>query len=394
MNVGRPKNNNYPPFMFSDGGRGGFMVRNPITGKRKRFSAAQEALARQTAQRLAEWVQTIRQKNALDAGRPLVEQLVDRWEKERLAFMPWDESTRQTARWRLARIRREIGQQTLVDADCLSLGAWLTKTALRAQPFNKWRDVLILLWRFGVAQKLCASNEAEKVEPRSTSRKIESNRKVRQQLDVEGFKLIWAKAPAWLQVAMDASLVTLQARNEVCHMRHTDFRSGHLYVIRDKVAANSDMAFIRIGLTPELEEIRARARQLDDVVSPFLIHRTPARRQRRWMEGKPHWTYVEPSYLSKAFADARDQVERFTALPERERPTFHEIRGLGSRLYRKLGMTKDAIRALMTHSHERTTEIYLELGPQALTDDHFQVVSAPFSRQELLGVGGVTGVTR
>ena len=80
------------------------------------------------------------------------------------------------------------------------------------------------------------------------------------------------------------------------------------------------------------------------------------------MDGKPHWTYVTPDYLSKAFAEVRDQVERFAAMKPRERPTFHEIRGLGSRTYREQGMSKAAIQALMTHSNERVTEIYLDGG--------------------------------
>jgi integrase len=111
--------------------------------------------------------------------------------------------------------------------------------------------------------------------------------------------------------------------------------------------------------------------KLDDIASPFLIHRRPDRMQRRWTEGKLHWSYVNPGYVSKEFAEARDQVERFATMPSRERPTFHEIRGLGSRLYRERGMATAAIQALMTHSDPKTTQIYLELGPQALTDDHF-----------------------
>src|ERR1700675_3250236 len=61
-----------------------------------------------------------------------------------------------------------------------------------------------------------------------------------------------------------------------------------------------------------------------------------------------------------------DKVGRFKALPERERPTYHEIRGLGSRLYLERGRAKRDIQELMTHSSQQTTEIYLERGPQAL----------------------------
>ena len=385
MDVGRPKNNDYPPYMIDDCDRGGFIVTNPITGKRKRFLPGQEPDARDVAILVGQLVAAVRKKEILDASRPIVAGLVDRWRVEKLPLMPWDASTRATAIWRLNRIRAELGTRTIEGADCLALETWLNQTATSADAYNKWRGMLVLLWRFGVAQKIARANEAEKIERRSTSRKIAANRKVRQQLDVEGFRAIWAVAPPWLQVAMDASLVTLQSRREVCGVRHADFRSGFLFVIRDKVAGDSNMAFIKIRLTPELEAIRGRALKLDAIASPYLVHRAPARKQRRWVDGKPHWTSVNEHYLSQAFAAARDTLSRFAELPERQRPTFHEIRGLGARLYQANGTSKAAIQALMTHSSKRTTEIYLERGVQGLTDDDFHTVSAPLSRQELLG---------
>jgi integrase len=68
----------------------------------------------------------------------------------------------------------------------------------------------------------------------------------------------------------------------------------------------------------------------------------------------------------------------------RERPTFHEIRGLGSRLYREQGMSKAAIQALMTHTNERVTEIYLDGGTAALKDDDYLPVAAPMVLGDIL----------
>lgn len=389
--VGRPRKHDFPPYMYPDGDRGGFVVINPLTRKKKRFGADEEDQARETAALIAELVEKKRQKDLLDAGKPTIAMLVDRWKAERMPLQPWDDSTRETAEDRLNRIKREIGERLIEETDCVFLNEWLSKTATRADPFNKWRYILILLWRFAVSEKWAQSNEAEKVEMRSTSRKIASNRKRRRQLDVEGFQAIHEKAPPWLQLAMELSLVTLLARREVCNMEHTHFRGGWIYVIRDKVAADSNMAFIKIRITPELEALRARAMKLDNYVSPFLVHRKPDRMQKRWVEGKKHWTYVNESYLTKAFAHARDQVSRFADMPERERPTFHEIRGLGARLQQLRGRSKQEIRMLMTHSDEKTTQIYLELGPDAITDEHFHPVSAPFTVTELLGQLGQLG---
>lgn len=385
MDMGRPKKTNYPPYMSHDGDRGGFVVRNPIDGRKKRFSAAQEEDARRIATRLAEFVEQRRRRLLLESGLPTLAALIDRWTAERLPLMPWDTSTRETAQMRLKRIKKERGDE-LVDAiDCVSIEKWISAITARADPFNKWRQTWVLLFKFAVSQKIAKTNEAEKVERRSVSKKIESNKKTRRQLDVAGFNDIYARAEPWLQIAMEGSLLTLQSRKEVCNFKHTDFRGGFLFVIRDKVAADSHMAFIRIRLTPELEALRARAIKLDSIASPYLIHRKPERRQRRWMEGKPHWTYVNECYLTRAFKAARDKVERFSALPERERPTYHEIRGLGSRLYLERGRSKRDIQELMTHSSQQTTEIYLERGPAALTDADFHEVAAPFTLRELLG---------
>lgn len=385
MAMGRPKKTDYPPYMTQDGDRGGFVIRNPINGKKKRYGADQEAEARRTATLLAEFVEQRRRRMLLESGLPTLAALIDRWTAERLPLMPWDTSTRETAQMRLKRIKNERGDE-LVDAiDCVSIEKWIGAITARADPFNKWRQIWVWLYKFAVGQKLAKTNEAEKVERRSVSKKIESNKKTRRQLDRVGFGDIYAKAEPWLQIAMEGSLLTLQSRKEVCNFKHTDFRDGFLFVIRDKVAADSHMAFIKIRLTPELEALRARAIKLDSIASPYLIHRKPERRQRRWMEGKPHWTYINERYLTRAFKAARDQVPHLAALPERQRPTFHEIRGLGSRLCLERGMTKSAIQELMTHSSQKTTEIYLERGAQALTDADFHEVAAPFTLRELLG---------
>jgi integrase len=383
--VGRPKSNDYPPYMTPDGDRGGFIVRNPISGKKKRFTAAEEALARETARLVGELVETERAAKAFDEGRPTIRSLVDAWKRDRLPFMPWDKGTRKAHVWKMDRFVREHGDRLVARTDCMFLEEWLTSFCHTADQWNKWRYVLTLLWRYAVSRKQAEVNEAEKIEPRSTSKKLEINRKVRQQLDVPGFAAIHAKSPCFLQLAMELSLITLQARQEVCNMQHPHFRNGYLFVIRDKVSADSDMAFIKIVVTEQLEEIRCRALRLDGIASPYLVHRAPERRRREWIQNKAHWTYVNPDYLTKTFAAVRDATGLYDHLDPRQRPTFHEIRGLGARLYEAQGMPQSAIQALMTHAHKRTTEIYLEKGIQALTDDDYQRVVAPLRLADVLG---------
>ena len=49
----------------------------------------------------------------------------------------------------------------------------------------------------------------------------------------------------------------------------------------------------------------------------------------------------------------------------------------GARLCRSQGIPEHAIQALMTHANKRTTQIYLERGKEALTNEDYLTVSAP-----------------
>jgi enterobacteria phage integrase len=156
-------------------------------------------------------------------------------------------------------------------------------------------------------------------------------------------------------------------------------------VIRDKVSGESEMGFIRIAVTPQLDEIRRRS-LTDGVLSTYLVHRPPKRQRREWTETKPHWTYVNPSYLSKAFRKVREACGLYANLAPAKRPTFHEIRGLGGRIYAAQGTPEAAIQALMTHAHRPTTQIYLEKGIEGLTDADYHPVTAPGTVAQMLRV--------
>jgi enterobacteria phage integrase len=380
---GRPKQYaDLPDHMTYDRNSGLYVVRNPLTKKRKKFADAVKA--RTAAAAVGKLLEIERHRATLAAGHPTIAGLVTKWLEDRLPFMPWKAGTRRNHLAKLNRISRELGARTIAHTDCMFLEQWISSFTRTADTFNDWRYVLVLLWKFAVARKLVEVNEAENVEERSTSKKLEANQKQRQPLDVNGFRAIHEKAAAWLQLAMEQSLVTLQGRSEICNMQHAHYRDGRLFVIRDKVSGDSDMAFIKISLTAQLRELQGRSRKLDETVSPYIIHRKPDSMRREWIDPKPHWTYVTPDYLSKAFAEARDRVEKFAAMDARKRPTFHEVRGLGARLYRDQGMSEAAIQALMTHAHKRTTEIYLDGGAQALTDDDYQPVVAPLVLEEVL----------
>ena len=65
MDMGRPKGTDYPPYMTVDGDRGGWIVRSPITGKKKRFN--DEGQARAAAIKLHQWIENERRSEACGA---------------------------------------------------------------------------------------------------------------------------------------------------------------------------------------------------------------------------------------------------------------------------------------------------------------------------------------
>lgn len=373
--MARPRQYDYPDNMTYNTAKQRFVVRNPLTGKSKTF--VDEAAARQLAEKLNEYIAAERTKQALSEGRTTIATLVTMWMSAKAQFQPWKRGTRVNYMAKMRRIAREIGDWPIATTDCMKLEDWISKFCSNADTFNKWRHACVMLWDFAVSRKLATANEPRKIEERSTSAVIEANRKKRAPLDVEGYRAIREVAPAWLQLAMDLSLITLQARNEICNMQHAHWRGGFIYVIREKTSGQSNMAFIRIAITDQLEELRRRALRLDSIASPYLVHRAPGRARREWIAGKPHWSFVNPNYLTNAFADARNASGHYTHLRPEQLPSFHEIRGLGSRLYEgQAKVEAEDIQRLMAHGDMRTTQIYLQHGAAALRDDQFHQVSA------------------
>jgi integrase len=271
--------------------------------------------------------------------------------------------------------QREFGARAIAATDRLWLAEWLEKNSRTNEVYNRHRERLIDLWAYFISRGYATTNEAEATLKRSMSKKLEGNQKVRKRLELEGFWQIYnhADCPRWLQVAMELSLVTLQARKEIVAMQYHDIRNGYLHVIRDKTAADTDMAFIRIAVDDTLAGIVARSRQ-DGLVSPFMVHHKPVRKRKEYIKNKAHWTQVQDDYLSRAFSALRDKTGLWDSLKPPERPTFHEIRSLGARTYMKAGYDKSYVQALMTHTTPKTTDVYLSGGE--ITDDMYQTVTA------------------
>lgn len=387
--MGRPRkgDTDFPRYMYK-GDRNDWLVKPPkglgVTVTRY----TDEGLCRKTALLVAEAYEKLRQKRMLDTGKPTIAAVIEKWMDDQLRFMGWKASTRTNAISKFNRIKKELGERRIDQTDSLFITDWIQSFCHTADTYNKWLDIFVLIWTFAVSRKITPTNEAAAVLRRSNSLVVEANQKVRQPLTIEGYKAIYRCAEDWLKLAMDTALVTLQGRSEVVNIKHTDFRNDRVYIVREKTSTKSDAAFICIKATDDIRDLKSRALRLDNIAAPNLIHRKPDRLRRGHVVAGEHWSYVRPGYLTKAFAKARDESRFYAHLRDEEKPTFHEIRGLGARICEDRGMGAGAIQILMAHADKKTTEIYLGGGKEALRDSDFVSVEAPLTLAEMLGQVG------
>ncbi|TKA91777.1 hypothetical protein FAZ79_00280 [Guyparkeria sp. SB14A] len=359
-----------------------YQYRNPQTGRWKSLGqekARANAAARKLNRILDKEADLV--ARVLETGEKTVGEVVAEFITDYLPNQALSQRTLSNYLGYYRRYQREFGQRMIRGLTRTEIGDWLAKLP-SADSYNKHRTRLIDLWRFAIARGYVDDNEPEATLPRNQSKRIEANRRKRHRLEIDQFWAIHQLAPAWFQIAMELALVTLQGRNEIAHVRFDDQRGDHLYFIREKTEEISEMAFIRIRMTDQLGEIIGRARA-SGIASPFIVHYRPAKMKRDQMAAKKHWSQVTPNHLTRTFKRLREETGLFDDLPANEQPSFHEIRSLGARIYEQQGYAKDYIQSLMTHSDKKTTEIYLESGRQALTDDHYIPVRADLALDTL-----------
>jgi enterobacteria phage integrase len=388
-----------PKFMSFDKNRGNFIVRGP-DGKKRRFT--DEAEARAAALALAQFVTDRERLQILNHNLPTLASCVDAWLNKREQHYVAKTGSRYNQRVKMLRIKKELGHMTVREIRPVFLEDWLDGFCRTGETFIKWRLAFIRLFAYAISQDWISDNPAEKVENRSASKLLAYNHKVRTRLDRAAFMAIHKVAEPWLQLAMEIALVTGQGRYEICNMKHADFRDGRLFVIREKVAGETVASRVKLGITAELEEFRLRSvRMMTNNMSPYIVHREPSQGRNqhtfsKWRHksirhsdqtigraGK-HETYVIPGYLTKAFAEARDEAHVYDHLPSGEKPSFHEIRSLASRIMKELGIDRDKIRAMLSHADQSTTQIYLQDGAKGLTDDDYIPVEVPLTLAQML----------
>jgi enterobacteria phage integrase len=351
------KNKGLEPNLYSDKSARGvtyFRYKNPITGERFPMGSdrvAANAAARVLNARLMKGQDLV--GRVLNDGATTMADLIDRYIKEQIPAKKLSSSTAKITGYRLGRVKKDLGAQVMEYFTVQNVAKYLDQHFER-DAYVKHRALLVELFRFAIVKGLYP---VEKGNPAEVTYSKTDYGKERQRLTVAGYLAIYEHpdCPDWLRTAMDLALVTLQGRWEICHVRFADIAGDKLRVIREKTKGN-EWAKLEIAVTPQIDEIVGRARR-SGIASPYIVHRMPERKVRS--KDTTHWTQVRPDYLGKTFQAIRDKIGAFQVMQSRERPTFHEIRALGSWLYEKQGFDRSGyVQQLMAHSDAKMTEHY------------------------------------
>jgi integrase len=160
-----------------------------------------------------------------------------------------------------------------------------------------------------------------------------------------------------MQKAMDLCILTTQRRGDICNMKKADIKDGVLYVVQEKTH-KYNTGYLAIEITPELNDVLTSALGKDrvNIVSPYIIHRKPARHTGRQKASGQHFSYVTKDYLTKEFKRLRDDVTGiYDHVPLINRPGFHQGRALAIYSHEKQGCEPQE---LAGHSSKAMTDNY------------------------------------
>lgn len=370
-----PKNiyEDLPKNLTFDKGSKRYRYRWPPTGKRT-WLGSNKNEAIEKAKRLNVAAKLERDARVLNHVEPVFSEIIDSYIELQVPSMAWTDSTELNRLAQLNLYKKQLGRLTLSQVDRLVIAKWIEKRCKTGDSKRKHRLNFVRLYDFAISRKWCDFNEAQAIPKYSRSMKLVENKITRKRMSLDQFWRIHDVSPLYIQVAMQMSLVTLQARNEVINMQRSDIRDGHIYVIRKKTASESDSAFIRIPINTEIERILSMSRS-SGIVSPFIVHRLRKSIQPTNKTKAPHPTWISPAQFSSNFAYQRDKAGVTEEYKQGEAPSFHEIRSLGARLMEESGVDKNQIKLLLAHGDQKTSDIYLD-GRDMVRDDAYITVNA------------------
>lgn len=236
-------------------------------------------------------------------------------------------------------LEAEFGARTIDSVMPFELAAFARKVALTGKETAARRiiieskdlfyEALLYGWIF--------RNPADSVRPIRPKIK-------RRRLSLDGWQEMHAQTVegAICRRLLRLALVSAQRRADLCAVRFSDVRGGHLHIVQQKTGRH-----IRIPLDLRMDALNA---SLGDVIeecrdaaagSPYML---PMR------SGAPS----QPHRLTWLFSQCRKKTS-ISAGVGQTLPTLHEVRSLAERLYRFQGVDTQT---LLGHKFPRTTNLY------------------------------------
>ena len=276
--------------------------------------------------------------------------------KQQLSVGKLAQSTVDNRGYTLDRVKLKLGKTYARDIQTIDITRYLNKMydPKTGEGTARARDVhrghLMLIFDYAIQE-----GYVDKFNPAEPCLKV-SKKRVTRRHTVEGWNAIYNAAEPWLKNAMDLAILILQRRSDLVDIKFLDIKDGHIKVIQKK-SIKHDSAYIKIEVTSELAQVIQQCKA-DNLFSPYLIHRVPAKRTKAAMDTGNHRTYITPAYLSRAFKKVRDLVNPYPDYTEEEQPGIHQGKALGSKLYkRRFG---ESATTMAGHSSVEMTNFYEE----------------------------------
>ena len=203
---------------------------------------------------------------------------------------------------------------------------------------NNYRKLLIDIFRHAIAKGYYTrANPAEMTLRRE-------HKKLRKRMTKPEFDAIRDVAPPWCQHMMDIALITLQREGDLLNFKYDDIVDGRWLLVTQKTKKP-----ISIPVSQQLQKIIDQTRT-DGIVSRYVIHRRHSR-----SKSGPEFGKVNINTFNTIFQNVRKEAGIYSHLKPAQRPSFHEIRALGTKLYRDADIDPQP---LLGHTDEAMTDHY------------------------------------
>lgn len=191
----------------------------------------------------------------------------------------------------------------------------------------------------------------------------EQSRSDRSRLDIDGFWPIYNEGTIALKVAMAISITTTMRRGDVLALTTGHLKDGYLRrtISKSEQKLGSQRAARlewKLADHPMLERAiemgLEHAKENDNC--PYIVSHKPE--QARLGKVKTHKSQVLGRRLAEMFTEARNSTEMWSN--DLNPPTFHEVRSLGSALYKRQGYSDEQIKELMAHTEIDMSRHYMD----------------------------------